>query len=318
MSLDVMTTHNEKHPPRLSALATTSGTPPEGDTMLFYQAGHLATELSDKGIRHIVRSHTTVIAQLDPGKAAHILHVDQANSVLNKVPDKTTYAAYGFFEAGQSTAILAFNGQRLDPLTRTYALGNGNRTYHPTLFRFSSPDLLSPFDQGGLNAYAYCNNDPINKMDPSGNVPQFIRSFFKGAANRLRLRTPKGKTPPPVLKKFTSQEQSPVTTRTGPLPERSSGQRLSEGSRQATSGRNLQTESIEKTLLSHRREAQKELSLLKEQLEYAHSQLKRRKDLNLGRTAEANSFSQLTGQVKKAMQRVDMLNQALEGIRKGP
>lgn len=317
MSLDVMTTHNEKHTPRLSALATTSGTPPEGDTMLFYQAGHLATELSDKGIRHIVRSHTTAIAQLDPGKAAHILHVDQANSVLNKVPDKTTYAAYGFFEAGQSTTILAFNGQRLDPLTRTYALGNGNRTYHPTLFRFSSPDPLSPFDQGGLNAYAYCNNDPINKMDPSGNVPQFIRSFFKGAANRLRLRTPKGKTPTPVLNKFTSQEQSPVTTHKRPLSERPSDQRLSEGSRQATRGRNLQLEGMEEALLPSIREAKKDLISLTEQASYSYSRLERRRERKLEHTAELNRFLELIDQVKIAENNVARLNQTRDKIRNG-
>ena len=34
--------------------------------------------------------------------------------------------------------------------------------------RFNSPDQLSPFDAGGLNAYAYCSGDPVNRSDPSG------------------------------------------------------------------------------------------------------------------------------------------------------
>jgi hypothetical protein len=34
--------------------------------------------------------------------------------------------------------------------------------------RFLSPDQLSPFGWGGLNAYAYCAGDPVNHSDPSG------------------------------------------------------------------------------------------------------------------------------------------------------
>jgi len=34
--------------------------------------------------------------------------------------------------------------------------------------RFTSPDGLSPFGKGGRNAYAYCEADPMNNVDPSG------------------------------------------------------------------------------------------------------------------------------------------------------
>ena len=34
--------------------------------------------------------------------------------------------------------------------------------------RFNSPDSMSPFGQGGVNPYAYCEDDPINHSDPSG------------------------------------------------------------------------------------------------------------------------------------------------------
>ncbi|MFC9753074.1 RHS repeat-associated core domain-containing protein [Streptomyces sp. NPDC056921] len=37
-----------------------------------------------------------------------------------------------------------------------------------TLARFHSPDSLSPFGDAGLNAYAYCLGDPINRVDPTG------------------------------------------------------------------------------------------------------------------------------------------------------
>jgi len=42
------------------------------------------------------------------------------------------------------------------------------------LMRFLSPDDWSPFAQGGLNCYAYCQGDPVNKSDPTGRTPWWI------------------------------------------------------------------------------------------------------------------------------------------------
>ncbi|MFD6969616.1 polymorphic toxin-type HINT domain-containing protein [Streptomyces sp. NPDC059949] len=45
----------------------------------------------------------------------------------------------------------------------------GAREYDPTTGRFISPDpIIEPGDPQQWNAYAYSNNDPINKSDPSG------------------------------------------------------------------------------------------------------------------------------------------------------
>lgn len=65
-------------------------------------------------------------------------------------------------------ALLGFTGQPADPVTGCYHLGNGRRTYNPLLRRFHSPDTISPFGDGGLNAYAYCLGDPVNHRDPTG------------------------------------------------------------------------------------------------------------------------------------------------------
>lgn len=65
-------------------------------------------------------------------------------------------------------AALGFNGARSDWVTGHYHLGNGYRAYNPVLMRFNGPDSLSPFAQGGLNAYSYCQGDPLNHRDPTG------------------------------------------------------------------------------------------------------------------------------------------------------
>lgn len=61
-----------------------------------------------------------------------------------------------------------FTGQWLERPVGCYLLGNGRRGALPTLMRFASADALSPFGQGGLNAYAYCEAEPVNRIDPGG------------------------------------------------------------------------------------------------------------------------------------------------------
>ncbi|HHQ4530863.1 TPA: RHS repeat-associated core domain-containing protein [Aeromonas hydrophila] len=63
---------------------------------------------------------------------------------------------------------LAFNGERCDPVTGLYHLGQGYRAYNPRMMRFHAADSLSPFGEGGINPYAYCLGDPINLIDPTG------------------------------------------------------------------------------------------------------------------------------------------------------
>ncbi|EKT4505066.1 TPA: RHS repeat-associated core domain-containing protein [Pseudomonas putida] len=81
------------------------------------------------------------------------------------------YSPYGHCNArSESNTLLAFNGEPLDSATGCYALGNGYRMYNPTLERFCSPDNISPFGKGGLNAYMYCAGDPVNRVDPTGHL----------------------------------------------------------------------------------------------------------------------------------------------------
>lgn len=66
--------------------------------------------------------------------------------------------------------VFGYTGGYHDPVTGCYPLGNGYRVYFPDLMRFSAPDDWSPFGEGGINPYVYCDNDPINHADPSGHM----------------------------------------------------------------------------------------------------------------------------------------------------
>ena len=66
--------------------------------------------------------------------------------------------------------LVGYTGAYQDPVTGGYLLGNGYRMYLPELMRFSAPDSMSPFGEGGIHPYAYCEDDPINHADPSGHL----------------------------------------------------------------------------------------------------------------------------------------------------
>ena len=74
--------------------------------------------------------------------------------------------AYGLRSDSSGRSHLAFAGGLRETDTGWYL--SGGRVYNPTLRRFIAPDPTSPFAGGGINRYAYCGGDPINRVDPSG------------------------------------------------------------------------------------------------------------------------------------------------------
>lgn len=91
-----------------------------------------------------------------------------------------SYTPYGYAFLEGNDALLGFKGALLDNVSGHYLLGNGYRGFRSELMRFCGPDSWSPFGSGGLNAYAYCADDPVNLVDPTGHMP------FKGLFEKLK------------------------------------------------------------------------------------------------------------------------------------
>ncbi|WP_445379516.1 RHS repeat-associated core domain-containing protein, partial [Pseudomonas syringae] len=135
----------------------------------FYVSDILASEIQGAEHLRFLRHNRHVLAT-QSALAMLLIGSDQQHSVLHTVsaglPGPIAYTPYGHRQA--LNQLPGFNGERPDPLTGHYLLGNGYRAYNPALMRFNSPDSMSPFGKGGMNAYAYCAGDPVNRSDPSG------------------------------------------------------------------------------------------------------------------------------------------------------
>ena len=106
------------------------------------------------------------------------LAVDRSRSVLGAYQTggvKAAYSVYGDHSRHESAYPQAFNGEHLDENLRGYHLGRGYRFYDPLLMRFFTADAESPFAQGGINAYAYCTGDPVNRVDPNGRGDTLVK-----------------------------------------------------------------------------------------------------------------------------------------------
>ncbi|MFJ2332429.1 RHS repeat-associated core domain-containing protein [Pseudomonas helleri] len=152
----------------------------------FYNDTRIATEVEGDRKSRFFETDSQPLALQQHGSlpGTTLLATDQQTSVLNGVSPEgalhaQAYSPFGHHPIGASLNGAGFNGERPEPLTGHYLLGQGYRAFNPVLMRFNSPDSWSPFGEGGINAYAYCDNDPLNKVDPTGHIPAFIKYLLR-------------------------------------------------------------------------------------------------------------------------------------------
>jgi RHS repeat-associated protein len=137
---------------------------------IFYQMEH-ACLYSGAVTERIFIADTTLLAQKSSADTkALLIQLDSAGSIIGAMAPHISqlFTPYGASAPGSLVTILAFCGQPLDRASNTYPLGNGRRSFSPSIMRFTTSDSMSPFGRGGPNAYAYCQGDPVNRHDPNG------------------------------------------------------------------------------------------------------------------------------------------------------
>lgn len=127
------------------------------------------------GATALINAADQILAQYEGNRVA-LYAADSQRSIVHTTDPGTCslrYTAYGFDRHDGRMPTVHYTGQHKDSVTGHYLLGEGYRAYNPAQMRFNSPDSLSPFGLGGINAYGYCGGDPVNRSDPSGHV--FLR-----------------------------------------------------------------------------------------------------------------------------------------------
>ncbi|QCI10929.1 RHS repeat-associated core domain-containing protein [Pseudomonas putida] len=146
-------------------------------TRSFHSAGQLTHERCGDDVVRIVTDAGQLFAlgRLSAGVRqgnTTLLGCDAQGSVLVEADEALRlrqYTAHGA-EPDQPHALstpYGYTGERREPLTGWY-IPAGYRPYDPLLMMFLAPDSESPFGRGGINAYAYCGGDPVNRVDPDG------------------------------------------------------------------------------------------------------------------------------------------------------
>lgn len=157
---------------------------PDGTQSIYVGSGYEITRNPDNTsstIKSIFLGNNRICETVAAG--VYYFHQDHIGS-SNVITDSTgkQVACYEYKPYGETSKIsgsfstdIRFTGQRLDSSTGFYYYGA--RYYDPELGRFIQPDTIiaQPFDPQGLNRYAYCRNNPINYVDPTGHKNIFAQ-----------------------------------------------------------------------------------------------------------------------------------------------
>ncbi len=104
----------------------------------------------------------------------------------NHVLNHYEYDVWGNLTVCEETVENRFkyNGQQFAPVSQQYYLRA--RYYNPVIGRFTQEDT---YRGDGLNLYAYCRNNPVFYIDPSGHyvcpkgVKRIVNEIKKGTSN---------------------------------------------------------------------------------------------------------------------------------------
>ena len=137
-------------------------------------------ETKEDRIRYI-RTNELLASDAESARTYYHYASDEIGNITHVVNDTHVLNHYEYDVWGKLTVCeetvenrFKYNGQQFDPISQQYYLRA--RYYNPVIGRFTQEDT---YRGDGLNLYAYCRNNPIVYIDPSGNI-------CETAANRIR------------------------------------------------------------------------------------------------------------------------------------
>ena len=128
---------------------------------------------SDQNTIRYIRGYELISSDSEAAKTYYHYASDEMGSITHITDDEGNilnryeYDAFGNFTLKEETIEnrFGFTGEQYDPVAGLYYLRA--RFYNPVIGRFIQEDT---YYGDGLNLYAYCHNNPVEYVDPSGNA----------------------------------------------------------------------------------------------------------------------------------------------------
>ena len=144
---------------------------------IFNPEQEVVTETGTESVRYI-RTHELVASDAACARTYYHYASDEMGSITHltdedgEVQNRYVYDAWGNLTECEETAANRFQyaGEQCDRITRQYYLRA--RFYNPVIARFTQEDT---YRGAGLNLYAYCANNPVYYVDPSGHQPSCVK-----------------------------------------------------------------------------------------------------------------------------------------------
>ena len=143
-------------------------------SFIFNQNREAVSQEDNSGLNRLIRGTELIASHSSADSARTYYHYvsDEMGSttfIVNgagAVQNRYEYDAWGNITTQEELVSNRFTyyGQQIDPITQQYYLRA--RFYNPVIGRFTQKDT---YRGDGLNLYAYCNNNPVFYLDPSGN-----------------------------------------------------------------------------------------------------------------------------------------------------
>ncbi len=139
-----------------------------------FRGDEIVTEETQEGKIRYIRTNSLLASDAESARTYYHYASDEMGSITHVVDSETEevlnhyeYDAWGNLTTCDEKVPnrFKFNGQQYDPITQQYYLRA--RYYNPVIGRFTQEDN---YNVDGLNLYAYCRNNPVSYVDPSGNI----------------------------------------------------------------------------------------------------------------------------------------------------